>query len=267
MAPAGGADKVRETTVAAPPQGESASGMEARSVLDRYLASRAAERQLLFGAQAEEPATKRVAKRLFPAPLRMRPRLVATRALRVREGRRLAALPRPLRLHLGSGNEHKDGWVNIDLAGYPVEAAWNLARPLPLPGGSAEAVFHEHLLEHLTLEQGLAFCVESHRLLRPGGILRVGVPDAGAAAHSYADDAGAFLERVRPGRPTAMLALQELFYYAGHRTMYDFETLVLLLRAAGFGEPERRAFGETALEPPPDSAHRRDETLYVEARR
>src|SRR5919197_1926 len=138
MAPAGGADKVRETTVAAPPQGESASGMEARSVLDRYLASRAAERQLLFGAQAEEPATKRVAKRLFPAPLRMRPRLVATRALRVREGRRLAALPRPLRLHLGSGNEHKDGWVNIDLAGYPVEAGRHLARGCPGRGrGSA----------------------------------------------------------------------------------------------------------------------------------
>jgi hypothetical protein len=49
--------------------------------------------------------------------------------------------------------------------------------------------------------------------------------------------------------------------------MYDFETLALLLRAAGFDRPEQRAFGETALEPPPDSTHRRAETLYVEARR
>jgi predicted SAM-dependent methyltransferase len=194
----------------------------------------------------------------------MGPRLVATRAVRPRERRRLAALPRPMRLHLGSGNEHKDGWVNIDLAGYPVEAAWNLAERLPLPDGSAEAVFHEHLLEHLTLEDGLAFCIESHRLLRSGGVLRIGVPDAGAAARSYVDE-DAFLERVRPGRPTAMLALQEIFYYPGHRTMYDFETLALVLRAAGFGNPEQRAFGETALEPMPDSEHRRDETLYVEA--
>jgi SAM-dependent methyltransferase len=197
----------------------------------------------------------------------MGPRLAATRALRSRERRRLAELPRPLRLHLGSGNEHKDGWVNVDLAGYPVEAAWNLARPLPLQDGSVEAIFHEHLLEHLTLEEGLAFCRECHRLLRPGGVLRIGVPDAGAAARSYAEDPGAFLEEARPGRPTAMLALQELFYYPGHRTMYDFQTLALLLRAAGFDRPEQRAFGETALEPPPDSPHRRAETLYVEARR
>ena len=195
----------------------------------------------------------------------MGPRLVATRALRTREERRLHVLPRPLRLHLGSGNEHKEGWVNVDLAGYPVEIAWNLARPLPLPAASVEAIFHEHLLEHLTLEQGLAFCGECRRVLRPGGILRIGVPDAGAAARSYVDDPEGFLARARPGRPTPMLALQELFYYPGHHTMYDYETLALLLRAAGFDEPRQREFGATALERAPDSEHRRDETLYVEA--
>jgi predicted SAM-dependent methyltransferase len=250
----------------APARGESDTRVVARVALDRYLAGRAAERERIFAPRPGDPAAKRLARRLFPAPLRMGPRLVATRALRPRERRRFAALPRPLRLHLGSGNEHKDGWVNVDLAGYPVEAAWNLAQRLPLPDGTVEAVFHEHLLEHLTLEEGFAFCIESHRLLRPGGVLRIGVPDAGAAVRSYVED-GAFLERVRPGRPTSMLALQELFYYPGHRTMYDFETLSLLLRAAGFRYPERRTFGDTALDPPPDSEHRRDETLYVEAAR
>jgi predicted SAM-dependent methyltransferase len=256
---------VRKTPVAAPSQGESASGAEALTALEHYLADRAAERRRLFAPQPGEPAAKRVAKRIFPSPLRMGPRLAATRALRAREERRLAALPRPLRLHLGSGNEHKDGWVNVDLAGYPVEIAWNLARPLPLPEATVEAIFHEHLLEHLTLAEGLAFCAEAHRVLQPGGILRIGVPDAGAAARSYVEDPAGFLSRVRPGRPTPMLALQELFYYPGHRTMYDFETLALLVRAAGFDGPEQRQFGETALEPIPDSAHRRDETLYVEA--
>ena len=251
--------------MAAPSQGESASGAEALNALERYLADRTAERRRLFAPQPSEPAAKRIAKRIFPSPLRMGPRLAATRALRAREERRLRGLPRPLRLHLGSGNEHKDGWVNVDLAGYPVEVAWNLAWPLPLPASSVEAVFHEHLLEHLTLEQGMAFCVECHRVLGPGGILRVGVPDAGAAARSYADDPAGFLSRVRPARPTPMLALQELFYYPGHRTMYDYDTLALVLRAAGFDEPEQRQFGETALEHTPDSAHRRDETLYVEA--
>src|SRR3954454_6326461 len=234
--------KVREPSMAASSHGDPGPQATARATLDGYLAERADERRRAFAPRPGDPAARRVAKRLFPAPLRMGPRLAATRVLRAREQRRLAELAGPLRLHLGSGNEHKNGWAHVDLSGYPVEAAWNLARPLPLRDGSAEGVFHEHLLEHLTLEEGLRFCRECHRLLRQGGVLRIGVPDAGAAARSYVEGSGAFLERVRPGRPTAMLALQELFYYPGHRTMYDFETLALLFRAAGFDEPEQRAF-------------------------
>jgi hypothetical protein len=64
-----------------------------------------------------------------------------------------------------------------------------------------------------------------------------------------------------------MLALQELFYYPGHHTMYDAETLGLVLRAAGFEEPRQRRFGESSFEPAPDSPHREAETLYMEARR
>jgi SAM-dependent methyltransferase len=253
--------------VAANPQlGQSASAA-ASAAFDSYLALRAAERERVFASRPEDGAAKRIAKRVFSSPLRMGPRLVATQVLRGTAQRRFAELPRPLRLHLGSGNEHKDGWVNVDLAGYPVEVAWNLAWPLPVADGSVAAIFHEHLLEHLTIPQALVLCRECHRVLQPSGVLRVGVPDAGAAVLSYAGDREGFLERVRPGRPTAMLALQELFYYPGHHTMYDFETLALLLRACGFAEPERRSFGETELEPPPDSPHRRDETLYVEAQR
>jgi predicted SAM-dependent methyltransferase len=245
---------------------QSASAQARERLLD-YLARFERDRATSFGPAPGDSAARRAAKLLFPAPLRMKPRLAATAALRPREERKLAALPStgPLRLHLGCGNGPKDGWVNVDLAGYPVDVAWNLAHPLPLPEGSADAVFHEHLLEHLTLQDGLALAEESHRLLRPGGVLRIGVPDAGEGIKSYAEDPGGFLERVRPGSPTPLLALQAIFYYPGHQTMYDFETLELLLRAAGFESPERRAFGESRLEPVPDSEHRRDETLYVEA--
>ncbi len=237
----------------------------ARAALADYLSLRQRERERAFAPRSDEAAAKRLVKRLFPRPFRMGPRIAATALLRHRERRRFALHSQPLRLHLGSGYEHKDRWLNVDLAGYPVEAAWNLARPLPLEDASVAAIFHEHLLEHLTLEEGLALCRECHRLLRPGGVLRIGVPDAGAAARSYLDDADGFLEHVRPGRPTPLLALQELFYYPGHRTMYDSDTLVLVLRAAGFEQPQQKTFGETLLDPIPDSPHRRAETLYVEA--
>jgi hypothetical protein len=72
---------------------------------------------------------------------------------------------------------------------------------------------------------------------------------------------------VRPGRPTRMLAVQELFFRDGHRSAYDFETMAALLHAAGFHSVTRRSFGESLLEPCPDGRHRQLGTLYVEARR
>ena len=77
---------------------------------------------------------------------------------------------------MGSGGERKAGWVNVDLLGDPVDVAWNLASPLPFAPESVDAVFHEHLLEHLPLQVGAALMQECYRVLKPGGILRVGVP-------------------------------------------------------------------------------------------
>jgi predicted SAM-dependent methyltransferase len=145
-----------------------------------------------------------------------------------------------------------------------VDLVWNLNRPLPFRANTADAIFHEHVLEHLTLEHGLSFLKQCHRVLKTGGVLRVGVPDAGAYVSSYCQNPSEFLAAMRPGRPTPLLALQEEFYWHGHRTMYDFETIALVLTAAGFTEPERRTFGESRLKPAPDSVGREGDTLYVE---
>ncbi len=207
----------------------------------------------------------KVIRRALPPRIALRLRVLATDALRPIMSRRARRLGHggPLRLQLGSGRFHKEGWVNVDLLGAHVEVAWNVTRPLPFVEGCADVIFHEHILEHLSLEQGLSLLHECHRVLRPGGILRIGVPDAGAYALSYAGK-GDLLSRVRPGRPTPLLALQEVFYWDGHRVAYDAETLVYVCRAAGFADVEPRQFGQTHIEPSPDGEHRRLESLYVE---
>jgi hypothetical protein len=58
--------------------------------------------------------------------------------------------------------------------------------------------------------------------------------------------------------------VSEVAYHYGHRSLWDEATLVGLLGELGF-TAHARAFGESALEEAPDSEHRRDETLYVEA--
>ena len=173
--------------------------------------------------------------------------------------------PSPRRLHLGSAQVYKADWINIDQHGRGVDFVWDLRRPLPLPPGSVDAIFHEHLLEHLPVAEGLALTRECHRLLRPGGILRIGVPDFGRLASGYVDGDD-LVDRLHPGVPTPLLALAELAYGYGHRSLWDEATLVGLLGELGF-TARACAFGDSALGHAPDSEHRRDETLYVEATR
>ena len=212
-----------------------------------------------------------------PATTRLRlgvaahvPQLVRNSATRLmaplsrRRLRGLAAGPGPIRIHMGCGPVPLPGWLNIDVVGSLANVAWDLAQPLPLPAGSASAIFHEHFLEHLPLAAAVANLRECWRLLEAGGILRVGVPDFGRHARSYAEESE-YLRHQRPGRPTPLIALSELIYTFEHRSVWDGETLVELLREVGFADVAVRPHGDSRIQPPPDGAGREGETLYVEA--
>lgn len=165
------------------------------------------------------------------------------------------------RLHLGCGFNRIDGWVNIDRLGSRADVYWNLRHPLPLADASVEAIFHEHMLEHLPLSAGLEFSRRCRSLLRPGGVLRVVVPDAGRVMERYARRDPELMEEA----PTHMLGAQPTLSGFGHVSMYDADTLHLLMRTAGFSRVETVAFGEGKLSPAPDSPGRRAESVYVEA--
>lgn len=237
------------------------------SDLSAYLEIAEREQKALRATNSTDSRARRVLKHAAPPRWRGRARMLATDIISPLEGwraKRLAATG-PLLLHLGSGPERKAGWVNIDLVGDPVDLSWNLARPLPFQDGVVDGIFHEHLLEHLPLAVGTAFTRECARVLRPGGTLRIGVPDIGALIADYASGKGELLAR-KPGRPTALLALQEMFYWHRHCTMYDFETLDVLVRWAGFKPASRSEWGRSAaFDPAPDSERRRVNTLYIEA--
>lgn len=200
---------------------------------------------------------------MVPAAIRESVQLLLTDSVRPWARRRARHFVYPLRLHLGSGGTHLDGWINIDLVGLPVDLPWNLRHPLPFSDGSAEAVFHEHLLEHLPLLAVSALLEECLRLLQPGGIIRVGVPDAGRYIQDIAHPAGV-IESLRPGRPTPLMALAEVAYCYGHRWLWDGPTLSAAIQEAGFSSVSTRGFGQSAIEPAPDSASREPETVYVE---
>jgi len=210
--------------------------------------------------------SRRLLRSVSSASGRLLARRVLTMAASPLQRRKAGALSRQatLRLHLGSSINHLSEWINIDLMGDGADLVWDLTRPLPFPDGSVDAIFHEHVLEHLPLPTATSLMKDCQRVLKQGGVLRIGVPDAGAYLESYCND-GVFVSSNRPDRPTRLLAIQEVFFDHGHRSAYDFETLALLFEHTGFCSVEHRSFGDSRIQPCPDGEGRRAETLYVEA--
>ena len=119
-----------------------------------------------------------------------------------------ALLPRtgrteqPRLLNVGCGARFHAAWVNLDIApAGPGVRQHDLRTPLPFKDGEFDAVYHSHVLEHLPHSQGLPFLRECHRVLAPGGILRVVVPDLEAIARLYLK----YLEGGLAGDPQAAL--------------------------------------------------------------
>jgi predicted SAM-dependent methyltransferase len=181
------------------------------------------------------------------------------------KARRLMASGVPLRLHIGCGPVYKEGWVNMDLArpGWRLDLVWDLRWGLPFDDGTVDAIFSEHLFEHLPWAAGLSLLRHCHRVLRSGGGIRVGVPDLQRYVLSYLEK-DPLIDVCRPDRPTRAMALNEVFFGYGHTSMFDFATMDLLLRSAGFQASVHSSPGTDRLGAA-DTPGRAPETLYVEA--
>jgi predicted O-linked N-acetylglucosamine transferase (SPINDLY family)/predicted SAM-dependent methyltransferase/glycosyltransferase involved in cell wall biosynthesis len=82
------------------------------------------------------------------------------------------------KIHVGCGKHHFNGWINLDIeADNPcADLVCDARQQLPFPDKSCSLVYNEHFLEHLTVEEGLSFLKECHRILEPGGTLRIAMP-------------------------------------------------------------------------------------------
>lgn len=105
-----------------------------------------------------------------------------------------------MRLNLGAGatRPQDNGWVNVDTLTALLTSMGEAGRgaleslqteqnyiehdlsvfPWPFGDGSAEGVLASHYLEHTDCLQAVQSLKECYRILQPGGVLRVSVPDA-----------------------------------------------------------------------------------------
>jgi predicted SAM-dependent methyltransferase len=210
------------------------------------------------------------------------------RALYSRSTRRRLAGLDGCRVNIGFGYRPTPGWVNIELGStFPDFYFWDCRRGLPFSDNKVAAIYSEHVFEHFDPEIDAAlFLRECLRCLRPGGVLRIVVPDAEAYLRAY----GGRWERLAVMHPleqsqegwrdkepnykgqktvyrTQMQLINEVFRQGyQHKYAYDEETLVLALRAAGFSQVIPQSFGVSLdLDMAPDNEARQAHSLYIEA--
>jgi predicted SAM-dependent methyltransferase len=94
--------------------------------------------------------------------------------------------PEPYLVNLGCGACFHPDWVNFDLISQsPDVIEHDLRTRLPLDDASCAVVYHSNVLEHLPHAFAPLFLKECHRVLVPGGVLRVVVPDLETIARLY----------------------------------------------------------------------------------
>ena len=143
-------------------------------------------------------------------------------------------MPRPrMRLHLGCGKRYLPGWIRVDAQAFPHVQHQNTVDDLnEFDAKSVDEIYACHVLEHVSRHDIQKVLVEWHRVLRPGGIVRIAVPDWDAVVSHYTreKDLNLVMGLVVGGQRNA-------FDY--HNCLFSFDTLAERLGACGFDQVQR----------------------------
>jgi len=206
-----------------------------------------------------------------------------------------SVLKKDRKLNLGCGPNAPAGWLNVDgswnawlsnhrylrssletlgLINQNQGAQWNvrplvhnLTKPLPFVDNTVSVIYGAHVLEHLYLADAQRLLTECKRVLRPGGVIRLVVPDLRSMVTSYlkakndgcqspsekiaaADQLNENLGFRSPAPPHGNFLFK--YYYLSkdfhhHKWMYDLDSLVRYMERAGFAEVHAKDYLESDI--------------------
>jgi predicted SAM-dependent methyltransferase len=160
------------------------------------------------------------------------------------------------KLQIGCGSNILDGWLNTDIAPYsknvvPLDAR----RRFPFDDCTFDYIFSEHLIEHLEYKIGLSLLRECYRILKPGGILRIAMPDLRFLIDLYNSEKTEVQERYIRWAVDSFLpdigvyqdsfVINNFFQGFNHKFIYDFKTLRGAMLSIGLVNPICYKSGES----------------------
>lgn len=177
----------------------------------------------------------------------------------------------PTRLHWGCGPHTPFGWVNSDIAAGPgVDVVADVRQGLPFPADHFDYIVSIHVLPELAYRELDPALVELRRVLKPGGVLRLSLPDLDLAINAYrSKDVDYFLIDDDEVKSLAGKLIVQLLWYGRSRSMFTWEFIKELLERNGFHDVRRCAYEQSSsgLAGITELDNRPLESLFVEARK
>lgn len=205
-----------------------------------------------------------------------------------------------IKINIGSGFVGKSDWINLDKSilarlskipflipllakikllpqdyqnvNWPPIRICDCRKRLPFRNNEVDVIYTSHFLEHVYRHEAVKIFRECYRVLRPGGIIRIALPDTKKLTRAYLEGNVSILQARVSQDPNIEFSVcdslaihfyppelnyseppslgrkfQELFL-ARHKWAYDFDSLKILLWKTKFREIEEKEFGESVIE-------------------
>ena len=173
------------------------------------------------------------------------------------------------RLNWGCGEHIASGWINSDIKeAAEVDLVADILEGLPLASDSLDYAVSVHALPELAYPDLVPALWELRRVLKPGGVLRLVLPDLDLALAAYQERDSAYF-KVDSGEVKSLSGrlIVQLLWYGYSRSLFTADFTRELLEKAGFGEVQLRHFRQTGstFAEIVELDNREDESLYIEA--
>jgi SAM-dependent methyltransferase len=176
------------------------------------------------------------------------------------------------RLHWGCGPITPYGWVNSDIEAIPgVDVVADIRNGLPLADDSFDYIVSIHTLPEIPYRDLDRSLQELRRVLAPGGVLRLSLPDLDKAIKAYTSrDIDCFF--LIPDDVVTSISgkmIVQLLWYGRSRSMFTVEFMTELLVRNGFRSIQPCSFQQTCSPYPGivELDDRELESFFIEARK
>ena len=173
------------------------------------------------------------------------------------------------RLNWGCGSWTPDGWLNSDIKeGDGINLVADISKGLPVESDSLDYAVSIHSLPEIPYPDLVPTLAELRRVLKPGGVLRVSLPDLDRGIAAYQrGDRDYFLIPDDEVKSVGAKFIVQMLWYGYTRLLFTHDFIIEMLEKAGFAKVERCSHKVTRSEWPEitELDNREEESLFVEA--